>query len=122
MPFRWVQTEGFKSKPYHCIACGQAPVVQDEDGVGHPDVAYWMEGSDVNWGDSILLCSSCVRILGELAGFLIPEVSEKLRKQVRELKENVKRLEGERDEYKQLNESMLAGARARKTSKEKVNA
>jgi hypothetical protein len=122
MPMRWVQTEGFKQKPYHCIACGGAPVVREEDGNGKPDVAYWMEGSDVNWGDSLQLCSSCVRILGELAGMLEPEKVDTLTKRIKELEGKLEEAQGQRDEYQELNERMVSGARARKTSKEKVNA
>jgi hypothetical protein len=117
MPFRWVATPGIRQKPYVCIACGQAPI--DENG---PKEAYWMEGSDVNWGDSTQLCCSCARIVGELHGMLEPDKVEILRRRIEVLEKTVEELEGERDEYKRLNERMLSGAQARKRSKEMTGA
>lgn len=117
MPFRWIATEGFKQKPYACIGCGQSPMKDDGSG---PDEVYVLEGSDVNWGDTLQLCGSCVRIVGELHGMLEPEKVDKLKRKIRELEGNFKDAEGERDEYQALNEKMLAGARARKRSKEMV--
>jgi hypothetical protein len=119
MPFRWVKTEGFKYKPYSCIACGQAPMKDDGSG---PEDAVWMEGADVNWGDYLQLCSSCVRIVGELMGMLDPEKVGELKLRIRELEKRLQESEGDRDEYKSLNETMLAGAKARKRSKEMTNA
>jgi|1186.fasta_scaffold111219_2 hypothetical protein len=119
MPFRWVVTEGFKYKPYHCIACGQAPM--KDDGLG-PHDAVWMEGADVNWGDYLQLCCSCVRIVGELMGMLDPEKVGELKVKIQALEKSLKDAQGERDEYKSLNESMLTGARARKRSKEMSSA
>jgi hypothetical protein len=122
MPMRWVATQGFKQQPYACIACGQSPVVLEEDGDRHPEEAYVMEGSDVNWGDTLQLCSSCVRILGELHGMLEPEKVGELKVKIQALEKSLKDAQGERDEYKSLNESMLTGARARKRSKEMSSA
>jgi len=119
MPMKWSAHEGFHLSPYSCIGCGQAPMKEDGSG---PEEVYWMEGSDVNWGDTLQLCGSCVRILGELHGMLEPDKVQALIKRIKELEKSVKELEGERDEYQSLNEQMLDGARARKRSKEKVNA
>jgi hypothetical protein len=77
MPMKWEATTGFPQKPYCCVACGQAPM---ED--GEPCEAYTLQGSDVNWGDTLALCSSCVRILGELHGMLAGAQARKRSKEM----------------------------------------
>ena len=115
MPMRWIATTGFPQKPYVCVACGQAPMKEDAT----PEEAYTLEGSDVNWGDTLQLCCSCVRVVGELHGMLEPEKVSLLKKEIRELKGQLEEAQGERDEYETLNSRMLEGAKARKRSKEK---
>lgn len=122
MPMRWVATTGFPQKPYACVGCGQSPMVTNEDETTEPAEGYMLEGSDINWGDTLQLCGSCVRILGELHGMLEPEKVRALEKQITSLTKKLQDAEGERDEYYSLNQRMLEGARARKRSKEKVNA
>lgn len=121
MPMRWVAVEGFPQQPYSCIGCGQAPMIVDEEG-SRPAQAYMLEGSDVNWGGTLQLCSSCVRIIGELHGMLEPDKVRALEKEITALTKRAEDAEGDRDEYQSLNERMLSGAKARKASKEKVNA
>lgn len=116
MPMKWNTHKGFHLSPYSCVGCGSSPM-----GENGPEEVYWMEGSDVNWGDTLQLCGSCVRILGELHGMLEPDKVKALMKRIRELEKQLGESEGERDEYKELNDTMIAGARARKRSKEKVN-
>lgn len=106
---RWVAVTGMKLKPYCCIACGSTPV--DEDG---PRQAYFCEAVDVNWGDSLYLCESCVRVLGELAGMLSLDDSKDLKRNLEsskqredELKEELATLQGRVDR-------MLDGVRAKK--------
>jgi hypothetical protein len=122
MPMRWVASKGFSQKPYSCVGCGQSPMITNEDGSTEPAEVYVLEGSDVNWGDTLQLCGSCVRILGELHGMLEPDKVRALEKEIRDLTKKLEESDGERDEYKSLNERMISGARARKSSKEKVNA
>src|SRR4051794_6221317 len=119
MPMRWVATQGFKQNPYKCIACGSSPV--DEE-TREPAEVYVLEGSDVNWGQTLQLCGSCARIVGELHGMLEPKKVEILNKRIKELEKKLKDAEGERDEYQQLNERMVSGAKARKRSKEMTSA
>jgi hypothetical protein len=97
-------------------------MIHNEDGSTEPAEAYMLEGSDVNWGGTLQLCGSCVRIIGELHGMLEPDKVQILEKQIRELEKNLEESEGERIEYQSLNERMLSGAKARKASKEKANA
>lgn len=122
MPMRWVATKGFSQKPYACVGCGQSPMVINEDESTEPAEAYVLEGSDVNWGDTLQLCGSCVRILGELHGMLEPDKVRALEKEIQELTKKLTDVEGERDEYKSLNERMISGARAKRSSKEKAHA
>lgn len=122
MPMRWVATKGFPQQPYSCVGCGQAPMVREEDDSTHPAECYMLEGSDINWGGTLQLCGSCVRIIGELHGMLEPDKVRALEKRIKELEKSLSDAQGDRDEYQALNERMLSGARARKTSKEKVNA
>lgn len=94
---RWSKVSGMKLKPYRCAGCGSTP--QKEDGSG-PEDAYFAEGVDINWGDSLYICSSCVRVIGQLAGMLDPDAvirleneKEKALTEAEELQEELNRVD-----------------------------
>jgi hypothetical protein len=95
---RWVKIPGMKYKPYVCIACGGAPT--KEDGSKEPEDAYWREGADVNYGDYLQLCCNCVRVLGELAGFITPEDAEDMTRQLKASAEQFYELREEHEKLK----------------------
>lgn len=113
---KWERIQGMKYKPYGCTACGSSPTKEDGSG---PEDAYWAQAVDVNWGDSLLLCSSCVRVLGGLAGFLEPERAQILRDRNESLDQQLQLEKGQHAELKARVERMLDGARAKKEVQQK---
>lgn len=106
---RWVATNGMRLKPYCCAGCGSTPT--DEDG---PKQAAFCEGVDINWGDSLYICSSCVHVLCDLFG-RVEEITH--RRVVSELKGTKAALKAITEDYKVLQakvDRMLDGAKARK--------
>lgn len=102
--------------PHACVACGSMGEVTEE---GLPE-AVFVEGVDINWGDSVYLCRTCARIAGELVGCSSPEVHENMVNQIRELQARVAELKESDDVARSQIKRMLDGARARKEAKEVV--
>jgi hypothetical protein len=66
---RWVVVPAMHLKPYRCIACGSTP--RDTTQPDRPNLqAYFREGVDVNFGDSVFLCEECVKVLGSCGVWL----------------------------------------------------
>ena len=88
------------------MACGGGPRTDAE---GDIKDCVFVEAVDINWGDSVYLCPTCVRVMAEMYGFATPEDVEKLDKKIEELEEYKKK-------YEKLNkrvQDMLKGSRAR---------
>lgn len=115
---KWARVKGMKLKPNCCVACGSTGEMTEE---GPPD-AYFAEAVDINWGDSLYLCESCVRVLGELAGMASEYDYTRLKNKAEKMKKEVGQLTKERDELQNKIHRMVDGARARKEAKEAVNA
>lgn len=114
---RWVARQGMHLKPYRCVACGQTP--RDDDVEGRPvKQAYFCEGVDVNWGDSVFLCDSCVRVLGELRGMMDVKQADRLKGNVMRYEARIKELEEERDTLQARIDRMLDGVRAKKEAQQ----
>jgi hypothetical protein len=92
---KWSRVKGMKLKPNCCVACGSTGEMTEE---GPPD-AYFAEAVDVNWGDSVYLCESCVRVLGELAGMASTENYDKVKKELAKTKK-------ERADFKELSQKL----------------
>jgi hypothetical protein len=114
----WEKQTGYKLKPYSCAACGSSGEHTQE---GPPD-SYFAQGVDINWGDSLYLCDTCVRILGELRGMLDVDAVAKLKKERDDLARELEEMRRERDQLSNRVSRMLDGARARKEAKEAMNA
>src|SRR3954464_9236937 len=82
---KWSVVPAMHLKPYRCIACGSTP--RDTTHPNRPNLqAYFAEGIDVNFGDSVFLCDDCVRVLGQLRGMVDVDVHEKVKKELKDLK------------------------------------
>jgi hypothetical protein len=79
--------------------------------------AYFREGLDVNWGDSVFLCKSCVWVLGQLAGFLDPEQVDDLARKHRDLEEELAEITEERNKLRGQVRRILDGSKAMKEVK-----
>jgi hypothetical protein len=108
---KWTRVEGMKLKPNCCIACGSTGEVVDGD--GSPE-AYFAEAVDVNWGDSLYLCGTCVRILGQLRGMIDVEQAEEAQNRIRTLEEELSAERASHDQLKTRVERMMDGVRAKK--------
>ena len=122
----WVRRQGMHLKPYRCVACGQSatPPANTEGEVAD---AYFCEGVDVNWGDSVFLCDACVWVLGQLAGFLDPDQVNELRRQLNQTEDLVLETTEENKTLKARISRILDGSKAMKEArkaapKKKVNA
>lgn len=109
----WTKVTGMPLTPHACVACGQNP----SDVEGNFDTALFAEGVDVDWGNSVYLCSSCQNVIVELiTGYTIEQVAElddKLKSSRKEFNDEKKA----HDKLKKRVKTMLKGARA----KEKVS-
>jgi len=100
-------------KPYRCIACGSTP--RDTTHPNRPQLqAYFCEGVDVNFGDSVFLCEECVKVLGQLRGMVDVDVHEKLIKLHDGLVRAHQKLVEEYDTQESRIERMLDGVKAKK--------
>ena len=122
----WVRRQGMHLKPYRCVACGQSatPPANTEGEVAD---AYFCEGVDVNWGDSVFLCEACVWVLGQLAGVLDPDQVNDLKRDKARTEDELEDLKVEHDATEKRIARMLDGSRAMKEArkaapKKKVNA
>jgi hypothetical protein len=114
--FRWELTQGMPLQPNCCIACGSTPI--DDEGV--PDAAAWATGIDVNWGDSVYLCRTCVRVAAGLFGMMTDDEAEKMREELQGLREEHSELEREHAKLSAFVGRMRDGAQAKKQAKEMV--
>lgn len=110
---KWVAVPAMHLKPYRCLACGSTP--RDDEVEGRPNMqAYFCEGVDMNYGDSVFLCGNCVRVLGELRGMVSVKDHERLKKAHEELKYTHGELKEELTELRARVERMLDGVKAKK--------
>lgn len=107
---KWAVVQGMKLRPYRCVACGNTGE-QGEDG---PPKAFFAEGADVNWGDSLYLCESCVGVLGQLAGMVSEEEHELVKTKLENLERRHEELQQEYDRQDERIERMLDGVKAKK--------
>jgi hypothetical protein len=101
-----VLVTGMPLEPHSCVCCGGG----SRDADGEIDQSVFAEAVDINWGDSVYICRTCVRVIAELFGFRTPE-------DVKELEDKIEALKEYKKKYKKLDErvkTMLDGARARK--------
>lgn len=122
---RWIKVPAMNLKPYRCSACGSTP---RDDATGDNLPAFFREGVDINWGDSLYICDTCARIISELYGAIPPEEAVELQNENESLRTE---LEDTLQELKEVNarvDRMLDGVKAKKeasqarTSKRKVKA
>lgn len=110
---RWVVVPAMHLKPYRCIACGSTP--RDTSHPDRPNLqAYFREGVDVNFGDSVFLCEECVKVLGQLRGMVDVDVHEKLRKAEKLQCNRADEAEHDLAELQARVDRMLDGVRAKK--------
>jgi hypothetical protein len=110
---KWSVVPAMHLKPYRCIACGSTP--RDTSHPKRPQLqAYFAEGIDVNYGDSVFLCEECVKVLGQLRGMVDVDVHEKLIKLHDGLVRAHQKLVEEYDTQESRIERMLDGVKAKK--------
>lgn len=107
---RWVKTNGMPLKPYCCAGCGSTGEM-GEDG---PPPAYFREGVDINWGDSLYICDTCCRILGELRGMADVDKVQALESAVTQWKDKYDTVKRNLDEAQNRIDRMLDGVKAKK--------
>lgn len=111
---RWVAVPNMHLRPYRCVGCGQTPTKGTEKESEGQEEAYFCEGVDINWGDSLFICSSCARVIGQLHGMLEPEDSEKLKDERDDLDAALTELRAEHKALTERVDRMLDGVRAKK--------
>lgn len=110
---KWVQRKGMHLKPYSCVACGQSATPVN----GEMQDAYFAEGVDVNWGDSVFLCESCVWVLGQLAGFLDPDQVNDLKREKSQIEDELEDLKVEHEATEKRMGRILEGSKAMKEAR-----
>jgi hypothetical protein len=114
---RWVVVPAMHLKPYRCIACGSTP--RDTTQPDRPNLqAYFREGVDVNFGDSVFLCEECVKVLGQLRGMVDVSVHEKLIRELNRISSERDQIQEELEATQDRIERMLDGVRAKKEATE----
>jgi hypothetical protein len=108
---KWTKVQGMKLPPQHCTACGSTG--EYKEGEGPPD-AYFAEAVDVNWGQALYLCDSCVRILGTLRGMMDVENVTELQQELTDTTEQLDDLQISYDALQDRVERMLGGVKAKK--------
>jgi outer membrane murein-binding lipoprotein Lpp len=98
-----------KLTPYRCVACGNTGEQK-----GGPPTAYFAEGADINWGDSLYLCESCVNVLGQLAGMVSEEQHDLVKTRLEHLQAKYEELTQEHDRQNERVDRMLDGVKAKK--------
>ena len=96
----WV-LDDMRLKPYCCAACGSTP---RDDGTGEQLKAAFREAVDINWGDSLYICSSCGRVIGELFGMMsadeaarVVAENDRLKSELEGAQEDLRTLQGRVD-------------------------
>lgn len=125
---RWVAVPHMHLKPYKCVGCGGTP--RDDEVEGRPNLqAYFCEGVDIDWGNSLFLCGNCVRVLGELRGMVgvgdHAKVVKKLEETESELTQTREDLEKAQDRIARMLDGVAAkkeATAARKKTSRKVSA
>lgn len=107
---KWAAVQGMKLRPYRCVGCGNTGEME-EDG---PPKAFFCEGVDINWGDSLYLCESCVNVLGQLAGMVTEEEYELAKTRLETLQHKHEQLKQEHDRQDERIDRMLDGVKAKK--------
>lgn len=110
---KWSVVPAMHLKPYRCIACGSTP--RDTSHPKRPQLqAYFAEGIDVNYGDSVFLCEECVKVLGQLRGMVDVDLHEKVVKDRDQWNKSYHEAMTELEETNDRVERMLDGVRAKK--------
>src|SRR6266571_3292992 len=91
--------KGMAEIPHHCVICGSNPM---DEITGEQQEAIFAPGVDVNWGDSVYLCKSCVEIMADLFGRVTKEGFDKLTAKHEKLKEEHARLQDQHERAKAL--------------------
>jgi hypothetical protein len=100
-------------KPYKCVACGGTP--RDDEIEGRPSMqAYFCEGVDIDWGNSLFLCGNCVRVLGELRGMVGVTEHNKLKTLYESLLDSHEKLSETHAALQDRVDRMLDGVAAKK--------
>jgi len=96
-----------------CTACGCTP--QDETDANHPplDMAVAL-GIDINWGESLCLCQSCIGHLADLIERPSAVEVQKVKKQAIFQKKRADKAEEKMEKQETLIERIKAGAKATK--------
>jgi hypothetical protein len=75
---------GMELIPHACVMCSNNPV---DEVTGQQQDAIFAPGVDVNWGDSVYICKSCVEIMSDLFDRVSFEEHRKLKEEYEDLKE-----------------------------------
>lgn len=114
---KWAVVQGMKLRPHRCFACGNT----GEQGDDGPPTAYFAEGADVNWGDSVYLCESCVKVLGQLAGMVSEEEHQLTVTKLENLERKHEQLQEEYDRQGERIDRMIDGVKAKKEATQTRN-
>ena len=109
-----VKVTGMPLQPNSCVCCGSNP--HKEDGSG-PEEAIFAEGVDIDWGNSVYICKSCVNIMATLFDYITPEEKHKLEQKIKKFKEERDNYKEDRDVLQSRIDRMLDGKAAIKEAK-----
>lgn len=108
--------KGMELTPQACVLCANNPV---DEATGEQQDAIFAPGVDVNWGNAVYICASCVEIMADLWGRVTKEGFDKLTTEYEALLEQHEHLETEHEKAKALLERVADGRRAEKQIKKK---
>lgn len=107
---------GMELTPQSCVLCANNPV---DDVTGEQQPAIFAPGVDVNWGDSVYICASCVNIMADLFGRVDEEKHELVVGERDALEARYERTKTELDRAKALLERVADGRKAEKEIKKR---
>lgn len=109
------KVKGMALIPHACVLCANNPV---EEQTGEQQEAIFAPGVDVNWGDSVYICKSCVEIMADLFGRVTVEGFDKLTEKYETLKVEHEILEVNHERAKSLLARIGEGKKALKEAQE----
>lgn len=112
------RVKGMKLTPNACVLCSNNPV---DEQTGKQQDAIFAPGVDVDWGNSVYICKSCVEIMADLFDRVTVEGFDRLVDENKRLEKAYEKLQKNHDRAEALLARVRDGGSAMKTiKKEKV--
>lgn len=102
-----------RKAPGRCGICNTTPM---ENGEPKPAIDT---NVDVDWGNNLYICDECVRVIGELMGWVTPEEHAKLREDYNDLEKRHTKLREQFESQRDTLERIVSGKKAEREHKGK---